>query len=128
MGVNIQIGGNHYSGSGQAHAAKTHGAVIYSSQWQGWVPGDCGQGDLGSSRYAVMNLKITGKVIAGPEPRRCHPLTTTTAPTTTAPSPAPPSGCPGGSLEACISACPKDDAVYKICVDSCVDRCSSSTF
>jgi hypothetical protein len=124
----VQAGGNSHPGNGQSGEMKSKGAVIYSSQWQGWVPGGCGEGDLGSSRYTVTNLKITGKVIAGPEPRRCHPLTTTTAPTTTAPTPTPPSDCPGGSLAACISSCPKDDAVYKICVDSCVERCGSSTF
>merc|ERR1712139_229493 len=98
---------------------KSKGAVIYSSQWQGWVPGDCG-----SSTYAVKNLKITGKVIAGPEPRRCHPITT--APTTTTTTPAPHSDCPGGSLSVCIASCPSDADVYKLCVDECVQRCSSA--
>lgn len=50
------------------------GAVIYSSQWTGWVPvSDCGSGpgDLGSSSYSVSNLVIAGKVVQGPVPRLC---------------------------------------------------------
>lgn len=125
--VTIQSGGNTYNGNGQTGSMTSRGAVIYSSQWQGWVPGDCGYGDLDSSTYAVKNLKITGKVIAGPEPRRCHPLTTTT---TTAPASTskPHDDCPGGSLSACIGECPSDAAVYKMCVDICVERCSTLTF
>jgi hypothetical protein len=49
------------------------GAVIYSSQWVGWVPvEDCGKtGDLGSSLYTITNLVVYGKVLAGPQPRIC---------------------------------------------------------
>lgn len=36
--VDITMGGNHYDGNGQTHAMQNYGAVIYSSQWQGWVP------------------------------------------------------------------------------------------
>jgi hypothetical protein len=120
--LTVQAGGNTYNGNGQAGEMKSKGGVIYSSQWQGWVPGDCGGGDLGSSRYEVKNLKITGKVIAGPEPRRCHPLTTSTTTTTAAPS----HDCPGGSLNSCISECPTDDAIYRLCVNSCVERCGAA--
>jgi hypothetical protein len=119
--VTITAGGNTYNGNGQSGEMKSKGAVIYSSQWQGWVPGDCGGGDLGSSTYAVKNLKITGKVLAGPEPRRCHPITTTTTTTTASHF-----DCPGGSLAACIASCPTDEAVYKLCVDQCLERCSSA--
>jgi len=50
-----------------------YGAVIYSSQWIGWVPvADCGTtGDLNSSTFTVSNLKICGKVMQGPTPRVC---------------------------------------------------------
>ena len=50
-----------------------HGAVIYSSQWVGWVPvSDCGtSGDLGASTFSVKNLRITGKVLQGPTPTKC---------------------------------------------------------
>lgn len=53
----------------------TYGAVIYSSQWVGWVPvSDCGTtGDLNSSVYAVSNLRICGKLTQGPSPRMCTP-------------------------------------------------------
>jgi hypothetical protein len=49
------------------------GAVIYSSQWAGWVPlSDCGShGDLKSSHFSVKNLRITGSVLQGPKPRLC---------------------------------------------------------
>lgn len=142
--VEIQIGANSYNGNGQTHAMKTYGAVIYSSQWQGWVPGDCGSsGDLTSSVYTVKNMKITGKVVQGPEPKRCNPQpppSPTPAPSPTpvpSPTPAPtpvptpqptpspqPSDCPGGSLNACIDLCPAD--VFAACVESCERRCDSA--
>merc|ERR1712150_127853 len=143
--VDIQIGGNSYGDNGQTHAMKTHGAVIYSSQWQGWVPGDwCGNsGDLGSSVYTVKNLKITGKVVQGPEPKRCNPLPpaptppppspwphpTPIAPSPPLPPPTPvppsPSGdCPGGSLSACIGMCPDDPKLFQICTSVCTQRCA----
>jgi len=55
-----------------AHYAN-YGAVIYSSQWVGWVPvPDCGTtGDLNSSTFTVSNLKICGKLTQGPAPRAC---------------------------------------------------------
>jgi len=55
---------------------EAQGAVIYSSEWTGWVPvEDCGtSGDLGSSHYKVSNLKIFGSVVQGPTPRKCSSL------------------------------------------------------
>ena len=53
------------------------GAVIYSSQWVGWVPVDeCGTqaGDLNASIFSVKNLRITGSVLQGPTPRKCSGL------------------------------------------------------
>ena len=49
------------------------GAVIYSSQWVGWVPvPECGQsGDLNSSRFTISNLIIKGSVVQGPTPSMC---------------------------------------------------------
>eukprot|EP00475_Leptophrys_vorax_P001047 TRINITY_DN1054_c0_g3_i1.p1 TRINITY_DN1054_c0_g3~~TRINITY_DN1054_c0_g3_i1.p1 ORF type:complete len:318 (+),score=81.66 TRINITY_DN1054_c0_g3_i1:62-1015(+) len=57
-------------------AYKNQGALIYSSQWTGWVPtSDCGtSGDLGSSGFSVKNLRITGSVVQGPVPRVCNDL------------------------------------------------------
>ena len=54
-------------------AYKTRGAVIYSSQWTGWVPvSDCGtRGDLYSSTFSIKNLKVYGSVVQGPVPRTC---------------------------------------------------------
>lgn len=42
----------------------------------------------------------------------------------TGPAPAPtPSGCPGGSLDACISLCPTDPTTFKACVHVCQQKC-----
>jgi len=102
--VDITIGGNHYSGNGQTNVMKAKGAVIYSSQWQGWVPGDCGYGDLGSSKYTVKNLKITGRVVQGPEPRLCNPRT--------------------NGLESCVASCPTEVLEFPPCVEQCATEFS----
>merc|ERR1711865_985612 len=50
------------------------GAVIYGSQWAGYVPvEDCGTtaGDLNDSSYSISNLVISGSVVQGPEPTTC---------------------------------------------------------
>jgi len=56
-------------------AYQTKGAVIYSSQWVGWVPTPRGcagaNGDLYSSVYSVSNLRITAPVVQGPIPALC---------------------------------------------------------
>lgn len=57
-----------------AEAYRTKGALIYSSQWTGWVPtckGSSDNGVLEGSVYTVSNLKIFGSVLQGPEPMRC---------------------------------------------------------
>jgi hypothetical protein len=60
-----------------ANTYQTHGAVIMSSQWVGWVPaaGGCPGGnyggDYGGSWYKITNLKITGSVVQGPTPTLC---------------------------------------------------------
>jgi len=51
------------------------GAVIYSSQWVGWVPtpGTCSgsNGNLAGSSFTISNLKIVGSVVKGPTPKLC---------------------------------------------------------
>lgn len=99
--VDITVNGNKIGGNGQTGSMKARGAVIYSSQWTGWVPGDwCGNsGDLWSSVYTVKNLKITGRVVQGPEPTKCHPDTPAPTPRPTpppAPRPTPAPTRPGG--------------------------------
>lgn len=50
------------------------GTVVYSSQWQGWVPAreSCPTGgSLSTSNYGVSRLIITGSVVRGPEPTKC---------------------------------------------------------
>lgn len=52
----------------------TYGAVVYSSQWVGWVPDSscgAGPGNLGGSSFTISNLKITGTVVQGPTPSGC---------------------------------------------------------
>jgi hypothetical protein len=73
--LGVDIGGNHHSGEGFQDVMSQYGAVLYSSQWTGWVPGNCGgDGNLGASSFSVSNLRIQGKVVQGPEPRRCPSL------------------------------------------------------
>jgi len=53
---------------------ESKGALIYSSEWVGWVPvEDCGKGpgDLDNSHVKISNLKITGSVVQGPTPTAC---------------------------------------------------------
>lgn len=54
------------------------GALIYSSEWEGWVPmaDQCGAASsdpnlLSGSHFTVSNLKIVGSVVQGPTPTRC---------------------------------------------------------
>merc|ERR1712137_1191154 len=87
-GWNIQPGGGAWSVIKGAH--ESTGAVIYSSEWTGWVPVDhCGTtpGNLDASSFKVDNLVIEGTVMQGPEPTKCSgPQPTPT------PSPTPPAG------------------------------------
>lgn len=71
--LSVSVGGNQHSGQGLKDVMAQYGGVIYSSQWQGWVPGGskCGSGDLGSSVFVVSNVKIRGNVVQGPEPNKC---------------------------------------------------------
>lgn len=77
--VDIVIDGNRASGNGQATEMQSKGAVLITSQWVGWVPGECG-GDcnLDASVYAVRNLRLRARVVQGPEPRRCSELSART--------------------------------------------------
>jgi len=60
----------------------------------------------------------------GPSPPAPSPSGPTPAPPTPPSPPAPPSGCPGGTLQACITLCPSDPpVVYAACVKSCAARC-----
>jgi hypothetical protein len=60
---------------------ESKGALIYSSEWEGWVPVDdrCGAkdmnpADLTASSFSVSNLKIVGSVVQGPVPTLCSAL------------------------------------------------------
>merc|ERR1719367_2599980 len=77
------------------------GAVIQSSQWTGWVPvAECGTwGDKDSSVFKISNLRVKGKVVAGPTPRKCTgPTPTPTPPTPPTPTP------PSPDSDYCLSA------------------------
>merc|ERR1711957_631746 len=69
---------------------ESRGAVIYGSEWIGWVPvEDCGTtaGDLYNSSYSISNLVISGSVVQGPVPTKCSQPATTPTPTTTTTAP-----------------------------------------
>merc|ERR1711920_10583 len=123
----VTVNGNQHSGEGFQDVMSQYGAVIYSSQWTGWVPGNCGgDGNLGASSFGVSNLRIEGKVVQGPEPNKCAPAPTPAPPAPTPAPPTPPShGCPGGSMAACLGLCPGDVAGYKACAKECDVRCQS---
>jgi len=58
-----------------ANAFRNQGALIYSSQWVGWVPGidGCGtaNGNLTNAKMIISNLRISGTKLHGPTPRSC---------------------------------------------------------
>jgi hypothetical protein len=56
-----------------AAAYSSQGAVVYSSQWVGWVPvSDCGSsGNLANAKFTISNLVINGTVVQGPTPAKC---------------------------------------------------------
>merc|ERR1712087_345190 len=57
----VTVNGNQHSGEGFQDVMSQYGAVIYSSQWTGWVPGNCGgDGNLGLplSAYRICALKV----------------------------------------------------------------------
>jgi len=133
--VTITVNGHAMGGNGHQSDMKSRGAVIYSSQWVGWVPGEwCGgDGNLQASVYEMKNLRVTAKVVQGPEPRRCNPVTTA-APPVPVPSPVPtptpspaPSSCPGGSLAACVGMCPSEASAFQACVSTCQERCGDGS-
>jgi len=71
--LSVDVGGQHHSGEGFADVMSSVGAVLYSSQWTGWVPGSCGgDGNLGASSFSVSNFQIQGSVVQGPEPTKCN--------------------------------------------------------
>merc|ERR1711920_979540 len=52
--ANVDVGSNVHSGEGFQDVMSQYGAVFYSSQWTGWVPGSCGgDGNLGASSFSV---------------------------------------------------------------------------
>lgn len=87
-----------------ANAYKKDGAVIYSSQWVGWVPlgAECGEnGDLLSSTSAISNLVIKGSVVQGPKPTLCKSPSPAPNPSP-APAPAPAPSGDGWLCQKCI--------------------------
>merc|ERR1712217_9757 len=121
--ASVDVGSNVHSGEGFQDVMSQYGAVFYSSQWTGWVPGSCGgDGNLGASSFSVSNVRIQGKVVQGPEPTKCAPEPTP-VPTNLSPTP---SGCPGGSLAGCLHLCPSDASGYKARATECELRCSST--
>lgn len=101
--------------------------------------GSCaqGSGDPATLREQYPNAKVsytnfkygvigTTQSVYPDSPTPSPPVPTPSPPMPSPPSPTPTNPCPGGSLSACIDICPKSPAtVYQICVQTCVDRCSS---
>jgi len=58
-----------------ANAFRNQGALIYSTQWVGWVPGVSGcsttDGNLTNAKMIISNLRISGTKLHGPTPRSC---------------------------------------------------------
>jgi len=56
-------------------AYSTRGAVLYSSQWVGWVPAapncNTANGNLNAATMVISNLKIVGKIVQGPAATTC---------------------------------------------------------
>jgi len=79
-----------------SQAYSTKGAVIYSSQWQGWVPMDtCGSWkDLTSSTFTLSNLVINGAVVQGPTPNKCSSSPVSPVPVAIVPAPKAPTTSP----------------------------------
>lgn len=112
------------------------GAVIYSSQWTGWVPvSDCGgSGNLYGSSFTVSNLKISGTVVQGPEPTKCggngpSPAPGPAPPPHPAPAPPPaPAPTPNGG-HCCWGGCGNDchnDAFCSSNAQQCTSNCGGS--
>merc|ERR1712137_400746 len=103
-----------------------------STDDKGVARGSCakGSGDPATLRekYADATVAYTNfKWGAIGSTQSVYPDDPTPVPTPKPPSPTPsPSDCPGGSLSACIGLCPTDQAVYEICVQTCLDRCPSA--
>lgn len=80
--------------------------------------------------YQVKQLAANAADTNWPAPHPPSPSPPTT-PSPQPPSPMPPTptpsptDCPGGSLSACIDMCPSDQAVFTICVQTCMARCPS---
>jgi hypothetical protein len=134
------------------------GAVIYSSQWQGWVPtiNGCSQsgGDLGSSFYSVSNLVINGAVVQGPKPTVCsgssnppppqnNPVAPKSSPVAPKSNPVAPKSNPpppsGGSSNCRIAGSNNNQYYYEVqaaegasvsikCSQGQTAQCSSSTW
>lgn len=90
--LTVDINGRKTSGEGLGEQLAQWGAVLYSSQWTGWVPGSCsGDGNLDGSSFSVSNMKIHGLVKQGPEPALCEPGP---KPSPSPPGPSPPAPLP----------------------------------
>lgn len=76
--VTVNVCGAVHSGEGYADVMSAHGMVLYSSQWTGWVPGNCGGGgNLDASTFSVSNIRMKASVVQGPEPRKCSGMNST---------------------------------------------------
>jgi len=76
--LTVDVCGATHSGEGYADVLSSHGMVLYSSQWTGWVPGSCpGGGNLDAATFSVSNIRIKASIVQGPEPRKCSGMNET---------------------------------------------------
>jgi len=76
-GKSVDVNSPHPSEAAHKNVHDTmasRGAQIQSSQWVGWVPsGNCqGGGGLDSSAFSIKNIRISGTIVQGQAPPKCH--------------------------------------------------------
>lgn len=112
-----------YDKDSEAWAIVRNGASSHG----GWSDGDL----TNTGRFARDYFKSQAPAPPTPTPAPTPapsptPKPTPTPPPSPTPKPTPtPSDCPGGSLEACIGACPSQLKAYQACVSECIKRCDS---
>merc|ERR1712151_731664 len=111
MGISNTMWGV-YDKDSEAWAIVRSGASSHG----GWSDGDLtNTGRLAREYFKSENPAPSPPAPPSPAPTPAPPTPPTPAPPAPTPPTPSPSGCPGGSLAACIGACPSDLKAYKAC-------------